>query len=113
MIRDRSKDHLTFKEQWDVVREGFKRGVKYDGCTAVPDFDFGADCCGEHDFNYQLGDITRAEADKRLFQCIHKKGYIGLAIIFYLGVRVFAGNVWKHYRIKDEAYFDPDVPPAP
>jgi hypothetical protein len=95
-------EHLGFADQVRVVRDGFRKGVKYDGCTAVPDFDFGADCCGEHDTHYQLGDISRAEADRRLRECIKKKGYTGLAWAYWLGVRVFAGGVWKRYRTKDE-----------
>lgn len=95
-------EKLGFKEQVQIVRDGFRKGVHYDGCTAVPDFDFGADCCGEHDYHYQLGDVSRAEADKRLRQCIIKKGYPGLAWAFWIGVRFGARGVWKRYRNKDE-----------
>lgn len=101
-------ERLGFKDQVALVRAGFAKGVKYDGCTAVPDFDFGADCCGEHDYHYQIGDITRAEADKRLRECIKKKGYSGLAWAYWLGVRLFAGGVWKRYRNEetDQRSFD-------
>jgi len=95
-------EHLGFADQVRVVREGFKRGVYYDGCTGVPDFDFGADCCGEHDFHYQQTDISRAEADKRLRQCIRKKGYIILPWVFWLGVRIFGR---KYYRTKQNETF--------
>jgi hypothetical protein len=93
---------LGFWEQVAVVRDGFRKGVHYDGCTAVPDFDFGADCCGEHDYHYQLGDITRSEADTRLRQCIRKKGYIVLPWVFWLGVRIFGGG---YYRKKQNEIF--------
>jgi hypothetical protein len=95
-------ERLGFLEQARIVREGFRKGVKYDGCTAVPDFDFGADCCGEHDAHYQLGDISRAEADARMRICISKKGYFLLPWAYWLGVRLFAGGVWKKYRSKEK-----------
>lgn len=86
---------LGFKDQCKIVWEGLKKGFSYDGCTAVPDFDFGSDCCGEHDYHYQDKNITRAEADKRLRECIQKKGYIVLPWVYWLGVRVFGGLFWK------------------
>ena len=98
IFRDRSKDSLTFREQWEVVKHGFSKGVKYDGCTAAPDLDFGADCCGEHDAHYQMGDITRAEADRKLRECMRAKGYFVLPWVYWMGVRVFARGVWKKYR---------------
>ena len=94
-------EHLGFADQVRVVRDGFRKGVKYDGCTGVPDFDFGADCCGEHDYHYQLGDISRAEADKHLRECLRAKGYIVLPWVYWLGVRILAGGVWKNYRKKE------------
>jgi len=95
-------EKLGFLDQARIVRAGFSKGVKYDGCTAVPDFDFGADCCGEHDYHYQIGDISRWEADKHLRQCIRKKGYLVLSWTYWLGVRIFAGGVWKRYRAEEE-----------
>ena len=95
-------EHLGFLEQARIVREGLGKGVKYDGCTAVPDFDFGADCCAEHDYHYQLTDMSRAEADKRLRQCIQKKGYIVLPWVYWLGVRMFGG---RYYRKKQTEIF--------
>lgn len=88
---------LGFAEQCRVVWDGLKKGVKYDGCTGVPDFDFGSDCCAEHDAHYQLGDITRAEADKKLRECIIKKGYPGIAWAYWLGVRLIG---WRFYKGK-------------
>jgi hypothetical protein len=89
--------HLGFREQCQIVWDGFRKGVKYDGCTGVPDFDFGADCCGEHDYHYQIGDVSRAEADKRLRQCLRKKGYFVLPWAYWLGVRLLG---WKFYKRK-------------
>lgn len=103
---------LGFQEQCRVVWEGLKKGVKYDGCTAVPDFDFGADCCGEHDAHYQLGDCSRAEADARLRACIRKKGYVVLPWAYWLGVRLFAGGVWKNYRKKEQNENSNDAGPG-
>lgn len=96
-------ERMGFKDQVAIVRAGFAKGVKYDGCTAVPNFDFGFDCCGEHDAHYQLGDVTRAEADKHLRNCIKRKGYTALAWVYWLGVRVCAGGIWKDYRNKENA----------
>ncbi len=85
----------SFTEQLAFVWQGLKKGYSYDGCTGVPDFDFGQDCCGEHDFHYQDNDITRAEADRRLRKCIQKKGYIILPWVYWLGVRIFGGQYWN------------------
>lgn len=89
---------LKFKEQLKVVWEGIKRGFTYDGCTAVPDFDFGADCCAEHDMYYQSQEITRKEADKRLRQCIQKKGYVVLPWIYWAGVRCLGWYYWNKHK---------------
>lgn len=91
--------HLDFQEQCKVVWEGLKKGFKYDGCTAVPDFDFGSDCCGEHDYYYQSKSLSRSEADRKLRECIRKKGYVVLPWVFWLGVRVF-GKFWWWKRKK-------------
>ena len=102
-----AKCDIKFKDQCKLVWEGMKKGLKYDGCTAVPDFDFGYDCCGEHDTHYQTKEISRAEADKRLFCCILKKGVPGkilgisynsnwfLATAYFLGVRAAGWLFWK------------------
>lgn len=95
---------LGFKEQCKLVYEGLQKGFKYDGCTAVPDFNFGADCCGEHDFHYQANDVTRAEADKRLRQCIQKKGYLVLPWVYWFGVRVFGRSFWKKKQHENSSY---------
>lgn len=100
---------LSFKEQCQIVWDGLKKGVKYDGCTAVPDFNFGADCCGEHDYHYQLTDVTRAEADARLYKCLRKKGYFIIAAGYWLGVRLIG---WKFYKRKqnENKVNEPDAP---
>ena len=99
-------DRLSFKEQLQVVWQGAKKGVKFDGCSGVPDFNFGSDCCGEHDVHYQLADISRAEADKKLFHCILKKGYFLIAISYYLGVRVF-GRKYYAKNLSNSSRIDP------
>lgn len=98
IFRDRSKDHLTFRQQWEIVKHGLAKGVKYDGCTGAPDFDFGEDCCGEHDAHYQIGDVSRAEADKRLYNCLREKGYFFLPLVYWFFVRIGAKGVWNRYR---------------
>lgn len=99
---------LQFAEQCKIIWEGLKKGVKHDGCTGVPDFKVGI-CCGEHDTHYQLADVSRWEADKRLFKCILKKGVPSkiwklpynsnwfLATTFWVGVCLIG---WKFYRRK-------------
>lgn len=112
IFRDRSKDHLTFKEQYEIVKHGIAKGVKYDGCTASPDFDFGADCCAEHDTHYQLGDISRAEADSRLRQCMAKKGYVVLPWVYWAMVRLFAKQHYLRNKNETSASTPPDEPLA-
>lgn len=89
---------LGFQEQCKVVWEGVKKGFKYDGCTASPDFDFGADCCGEHDTYYQDFSVSRAEADRRLRECIKKKGYVVLPWVYWGMVRLFGRHAWNKHR---------------
>ena len=113
---------IKFKDQCKLVWEGMKKGLNYDGCTAVPDFDFGFDCCGEHDTYYQTQAVSRAEADKRLFQCILKKGVPGkilgisynsnwfLATAYYLGVRAAGWAFWKSSFDRKNANASQDQP---
>lgn len=61
-----------------------------DGCTMSPDFDF-RDCCVRHDLDYWRGDMTRAQADARLRECIQTRGYFVLPWIYWVGVRLFGG----------------------
>jgi hypothetical protein len=86
---------VDLRPEWAFLKEGLKKGFKYDGCSGVPDFNFGADCCAEHDFHYQDVDISRAEADKKLRQCIQSKGYIVLPWVYWFGVRIFGRGYYK------------------
>lgn len=86
-------NHLTLKEQFKAMRKAYA-GFKSDGCTAVPDFNFGKDCCAEHDYHYTTQTISRWEADKRFRKCIQKKGYLVLPWVYWLGVRLFGGHLW-------------------
>jgi hypothetical protein len=115
-----AKCDLKFSEQCKLVWEGAKKGFSYDGCTAVPDFDFGYDCCGEHDYHYQARDISRAEADEKLRKCILAKGIpssiLGipynsswfLAGAYYLGVRIFGGFFWYKRKKQSEKDLNSD-----
>jgi hypothetical protein len=75
-----------------------------DGCSCVPDFDFG-DCCDMHDYLYWRGGKwgARAKADELLRQCIVKRGHPVLAWIYWVGVRLFgASHFSKIQREKNE-----------
>lgn len=99
-------------EYWKRVKEHAK-ALKGDGCTSAPDFWYRR-CCDEHDIAYRTGktvdgaDITRAEADKRLFDCMCKRGktpIVGRFIIpalYWGAVRIFGRGAWK----RDEAMGD-------
>jgi hypothetical protein len=66
-----------------------------DGCTLVPDFDFGV-CCEAHDRAYWQGGscADRREADQRLVQCIREAGHPKLAPWYGAGVRVGGADIW-------------------
>jgi hypothetical protein len=100
---------LGFADQCKIVWHGIKKGIKHDGCTAVPDLDFGADCCGEHDVYTRDAtiNITRAEANRRMRACIEKKGYRNLAWIYWAGVTAF-GWIWWKKRVQNIVQFGPD-----
>jgi hypothetical protein len=98
-----------------MTREDLKRAWKYlkgDGCTAVPDLTY-SKCCRAHDADYRYAvneegePLTRAEADKRLRECMMKTGktpVIGrflLPWVFWLGVRAGGGGIWNGHRDKE------------
>lgn len=62
---------LTPQEQ-QIVDKALSEGLKLDGCSCVPDFDV-HDCCQLHDALYLLPGGTRAEADRIMRKCIHRK----------------------------------------
>lgn len=69
------------------------------GCTGVPDFDFGY-CCDAHDICYCAGgtEADRKECDLQLKDCIRDSGHPFLAIIYYAGVRLLGGPyfIYEH-----------------
>jgi len=72
--------------------------VLNDYCTASPDFNF-SECCKTHDEDYEKAVISRWAADRKLRQCISKKGvgfykYKFLPWVYWSGVRVFGGNYY-------------------
>lgn len=94
-MKARRKKTLGLADQVRVLRHSAKNAFKSDGCTAVPDLNFGADCCRAHDVCYATGCMSRAEADRNLRRCIAAKGYIILPWIYWLGVRIF-GRKYYH-----------------
>jgi hypothetical protein len=91
-------NRLSTWEQTKFVAKGVAQGYKYDGCTAVPDFDFGADCCNMHDNLYRTHFVSRAAADRALRRCIQRKGYIVLPWVYWLGVRIFGRVFWNKHK---------------
>jgi hypothetical protein len=65
-------------------------------CTGVPDrivFSV-SECCMEHDKDYS-SEISKFEADKKLFKCMfNKKAYI-TSFIYFLGVSLFGHSYHK------------------
>ena len=68
-----------------------------DGCSMSPDLEF-SECCVEHDINYSTTELSRAESDTKLRQCIEKKGYPYLSVVYWIGVRLFG---WMPYYFGD------------
>lgn len=71
---------------------------KFDGCTFVPDFDFGETCCNRHDYHYRVHDVSRAQADRQLFRCIRQNGKPIIAGMYWVGVRIFGVFFWRRHR---------------
>lgn len=57
-------------------------------------------CCHQHDRDYGInGTVSRAEADKRLRECLLLQGYPIKAWVFWVIVRLFGGFFYKKKRI--------------
>ena len=87
------------------LKRWIKRGYHFDGCTGVPDFNVRT-CCDRHDFDYQSLTKTRAQADANFRSCMLKKAArettlpaiatgVFVALVYWIGVRVFGGSHWK------------------
>lgn len=89
-------------DYWARVRQRAKE-LGADGCTVVPEFYH--HCCNEHDIHYRThktldGEpITRAEADKRLRDCIIQSSMLHrfspMAWWRWAAVRAFAFHAWN------------------
>ena len=97
----------TWREKFQA---GIKRGFKYDGCTASPDFDFGI-CCKHHDYDYQDLSKTRLQADNDLFRCMYHRSLIGkcLAPLYWLAVRLFAANHYANRQAQTALKNSPEI----
>ena len=76
--------------RWEQFSELWRAGLAFfnnDGCTSVPDFNF-KECCVEHDYLYFTKEVSRAEADKRLRECIGRQKWRMLPWIYWVGVRL-------------------------
>lgn len=80
---------LGVVDQVKVLTHSVQNAFSPNGCSRVPDLNFGTACCNQHDIDYYEGVISRAEADKKLRECIRSKGYLVLPWIYWLGVRLF------------------------
>jgi hypothetical protein len=93
-------------DAWKARVDALSAKVQADGCSDSPDL-FYTDCCDEHDIAYRTGfdedgsEITRAQADKQLFECMKKAGktpVVGrwlVPAIYYGAVRLFGSGSWK------------------
>jgi hypothetical protein len=79
---------MTKRKPTAIEKIAYLKDFVTDGCTMSPDLEF-AECCNTHDLDYSTTDKTRTEADRDLRQCIDKKGYPYLSIVYWFGVRVF------------------------
>lgn len=71
-----------------------------DGCSIIPDRWFTRVCCIEHDFYYRnqhlVGIYDRAEADRRLRDCLINNGAGKIrAWLYWTAVRCFGGFAWR------------------
>ena len=55
------------------------------------------DCCAAHDIAYMAQEITRAEADRLLYECVKKSSHPVMAWIMWACVRIFGGMGWRRY----------------
>lgn len=67
------------------------------GCTLFPDGNYES-CCEEHDRAYRLQTKPRIEADRKLRECVRKKGHPNVAALMYYGLRIV--GVFRWYWIK-------------
>lgn len=92
----------------NFIKSGLDKGFKFDGCTSSPDLNF-IDCCNRHDYDYQNMSMSRARADKRLRQCMSKRGWIVLPWLYWAAVRVFGGNHFKRKQREAKVKFNQDL----
>jgi hypothetical protein len=64
------------------------------------------ECCSAHDtdYIYNPDNITKYEADDKLYECLKKHTWGWMAWIMWLAVAYspIAKNYWKKYRSRDE-----------
>lgn len=67
------------------------------GCTLFPEGNW-HDCCVVHDQAYTIGGGYRKkmEADIELMRCVAEKMHPYIAMIMFIGVRLFGGPHWPH-----------------
>lgn len=87
--------------------------LKGDGCTSSPDL-FYRRCCDEHDIYYRTGrdldgnPISRAEADRRLRNCMRAAGKTPV-----IGRHLLPWVYWAAVRLFGRGHYNPAPPGSP
>lgn len=80
---------------WDIISKyTMYQPSTDDNCTLWPEGTW-SECCALHDRRYENKRLTRYQADKLLFRCVNRKSNIKMAIVMFLGVRLFG---WFFYN---------------
>ena len=91
-------DNSTLEKQIEMSCNKNRCTCWFDGWF---DKDWGA-CCETHDISYYLGNVSRAEADRQLLECVKQRGGWFMAQAMYLAVRMFGWYAWRKYRKGDQ-----------
>lgn len=77
------------------MKKKSKKKIKSDGCTMWLDGPW-HDCCVKHDLKYYEGgtERSRMKADIDMLRCAAKTGHPYMAIIMFIGVRLFGSKYW-------------------
>jgi hypothetical protein len=74
---------MNYKGYQKHIPEDFKS----DGCTLAPDGKW-KQCCILHDYARQDKNVTDAEADKMLYNCMRDHANLPMAVLYYVWTRI-------------------------